>query len=164
MAASADYWFSLVTIMHLKIGEREYCVVSASIIEEVEIHNGEHEVWIKISLFAHLQTSTLQNTLALLKLAEKNYNLQAYLEEIERHVTHIQQALSILFDNRIGPHSTFVDLGSRVGNVCSQGYKHKGQINLHHGYMKTNGTIMPAIRKTDVIYINNFKFEPFFIF
>ncbi|PBK82657.1 S-adenosyl-L-methionine-dependent methyltransferase, partial [Armillaria gallica] len=94
----------------------------------------------------------------------------------------------------IGPHSTFVDFGSGVGNVCSQislktgcrcygvellanpaqlaralleqihvfshicGYKHKGQVNLYHGDMRTNGTTMPAIKEADVIYINNFKF------
>ncbi|PBK88286.1 S-adenosyl-L-methionine-dependent methyltransferase [Armillaria gallica] len=108
---------------------------------------------------------------------------------------------SVLIDNivdiaGIGPHSTFVDLGSGVGNVCRQislktgcrcygvellanpaqlaralseqihvfsyiwGYEHKGPVDLHHGDMRTNGTTMPAIKEVDVIYINNFKFEP----
>ncbi|PBK66210.1 hypothetical protein ARMSODRAFT_977845 [Armillaria solidipes] len=167
---------------------------TALIIEEVEMHDGEHE------------TSALQNMLAPLKHTEKNHDLQAYLEEVGRHVAHIQQAPSILFDDStyqhiieagysrvvkphhcslkkykvgIGPHSTFVDLGSGVGNVCSQislktgckcyeqicvfsyiwGYEHKGQVDLHHGDMRTNGTTMPAIREADIIYINNFKFE-----
>ncbi len=143
-------------------------LIATSIIEEVETCDGEHEVWIKISLFAHLQTSTLQNMLAPLKCAEENCDLQAYLEEIGSHVACIQQASSISFDDSmyqhiieagysrvvrphhcslkkykvgnshqygeihsvlidnivdvagIGPHSTFVDLGSGVKNVCSQ--------------------------------------------
>ncbi len=38
-------------------------------------------------------------------------------------------------------------------------YEHKGQVNLHHGNMRTNCTTMSAIREADVIYINNFKFK-----
>ncbi|KAK0238765.1 hypothetical protein EDD85DRAFT_789065 [Armillaria nabsnona] len=145
-------------------------LITTSIVEEVEMHDGEHE------------TSTLQNMLASLKCAKKKHIIEAgYSRVVRPHhrslkkykglghiplllISDLELEMCYSVELLANPAQLARALSEQIcGFSYIWGYEHKGQVDLHHGDMRTNGTTMPATREADVIYINNFKFELFYI-